>query len=799
MKKGFLSPGGMKKPAAASSKRNEDDETLARRKAREAEEAMQAWARDLTATGIEQRVRTLVRCDFVRLEAGGQGIRKQAYFSWTLLRPSDKRNVFGHEQAQVEPDPVRVDNLRRPAVSVPGVEDVQMQLRWELFLEVAADAAGRAAQRFDFPIACEYAGAAVHHGRAGGPTTYEQDPAKWPASALGDGRATHAHIYFRFIADLSDGRRGEFLKFIRVDDLMCRQLALPSQDELCEATVVRRQPYLESGGQRQDVYINAKHVAEYDDAYLQFKASSEEQQLSKEQRQREFHKLVREYGADGAEHSWAQVADWVQENNLQVRFLMASDHERLCTLHKKIFDVEHSVGRAEASADPPLRVLWAVLLSSTADSGAAEVEDVEKRPRSLLLRRAHPLNPALASTEAPGNWTWYSSFSDFLKHHVNVSTGSSQGHKLHLCKELEWKDLEAFGYFLGLQGGFDEHYPWRTPFPYTRYKVMPAFNWDELKSPDRPKREPMLLQDLCAKVLAETDRHPEWPSLRTFCGMSPDAPFKLHAQHDELRCSVLSEQFKEQLREGWRLLLAADKGDEAEIQTIVAKRAYLDAVDDRGWTALHLAASRGHAEVARILCDAGASCNIRMAGGYTPLSAAAGGVVPGDLETLLNLMEVIEVLMSAKADPAVIATSDSLEALKAHAKQQRKSEDELHDRTCKWFQMVGAEEARFLSQDEHDWLKAMHMALFGRFRRDGSIPEKSETHWSPSYLGFGKVMWVLCLDKLVKNGEPTADEQGLHLGGPVRPSLLVKHRYSSVWTWHKSYEHLDVKDMRPAQ
>ena len=65
----------------------------------------------------------------------------------------------------------------------------------------------------------------------------------------------------------------------------------------------------------------------------------------------------------------------------------------------------------------------------------------------------------------------------------------------------------------------------------------------------------------------------------------------------------------------------------------------------RGWmtgTPMHSAVSRTHADVVRILLDAGANPNARQSAGWTPLHAAA---MNGDLNS-------VELLLAAGADPS---------------------------------------------------------------------------------------------------------------------------------------------------
>jgi ankyrin repeat protein len=76
---------------------------------------------------------------------------------------------------------------------------------------------------------------------------------------------------------------------------------------------------------------------------------------------------------------------------------------------------------------------------------------------------------------------------------------------------------------------------------------------------------------------------------------------------------------------------------------LVDRGAEVDAFG-RGWmtgTPMHSAVSRKHADVVRILLDAGANPNVRQSAGWTPLHAAA---MNGDLTS-------VELLLAAGADP----------------------------------------------------------------------------------------------------------------------------------------------------
>jgi ankyrin repeat protein len=91
------------------------------------------------------------------------------------------------------------------------------------------------------------------------------------------------------------------------------------------------------------------------------------------------------------------------------------------------------------------------------------------------------------------------------------------------------------------------------------------------------------------------------------------------------------------------LHLAAFFGRPDTVALLIERGAEVDAFG-RGWmtgTAMHSAVSRLHADVVRILLDAGAKPNVRQSAGWTPLHAAA---MNGDLTS-------VELLLASGADP----------------------------------------------------------------------------------------------------------------------------------------------------
>jgi ankyrin repeat protein len=71
-----------------------------------------------------------------------------------------------------------------------------------------------------------------------------------------------------------------------------------------------------------------------------------------------------------------------------------------------------------------------------------------------------------------------------------------------------------------------------------------------------------------------------------------------------------------------RLLVAAARGDAAEVAALVRQGADPDAADRSGWTALHQAADTGSLALARVLLEAGARPDLRSRDRGTPLDVA---------------------------------------------------------------------------------------------------------------------------------------------------------------------------------
>lgn len=84
-------------------------------------------------------------------------------------------------------------------------------------------------------------------------------------------------------------------------------------------------------------------------------------------------------------------------------------------------------------------------------------------------------------------------------------------------------------------------------------------------------------------------------------------------------------------------------GSLEKVKAVVAGGARLDAVDANGYTALHWAAFKGHAAMARHLIERGAPVNQQDKAGYTPLMLAC----------LQDHPAVVAVLLKAHVDPTI--------------------------------------------------------------------------------------------------------------------------------------------------
>lgn len=81
-------------------------------------------------------------------------------------------------------------------------------------------------------------------------------------------------------------------------------------------------------------------------------------------------------------------------------------------------------------------------------------------------------------------------------------------------------------------------------------------------------------------------------------------------------------QHRAALAAGQDLLAATEAGDLEHMQTLLAKRVDIQAVNAQGWTPLHVAAAGGNVEVVGLLLAHGADVNAASNIGATPLDNA---------------------------------------------------------------------------------------------------------------------------------------------------------------------------------
>ena len=105
-------------------------------------------------------------------------------------------------------------------------------------------------------------------------------------------------------------------------------------------------------------------------------------------------------------------------------------------------------------------------------------------------------------------------------------------------------------------------------------------------------------------------------------------------------------------KEEKELIRAVKHGDAARTEALLSREpGLIRTTEDDGTTLLHHAAWKGHAEVARILLDAGADLHAQNSNGHwggTPLHAAAHG----------NQKAVAELLIAAGADVRALSGND---------------------------------------------------------------------------------------------------------------------------------------------
>lgn len=106
-----------------------------------------------------------------------------------------------------------------------------------------------------------------------------------------------------------------------------------------------------------------------------------------------------------------------------------------------------------------------------------------------------------------------------------------------------------------------------------------------------------------------------------------------------LAAYVVSQTLDTEQRDGHGrtlLIRAAEDGELAEVQRLLARGAEVDACDDCRWTAMMKAAGNGHTPVVRVLLEHGADVNALDKGGYSALMVAGAN---GYVDTVQLLLE----------------------------------------------------------------------------------------------------------------------------------------------------------------
>ncbi len=108
------------------------------------------------------------------------------------------------------------------------------------------------------------------------------------------------------------------------------------------------------------------------------------------------------------------------------------------------------------------------------------------------------------------------------------------------------------------------------------------------------------------------------------------------------------------------LVWSAKKGELDGVKKALADGVPVDAMNKKGWNALHVAAQNGHTEVVRALIDAGADVNIQFNEAWSPLAFAAefANDNEGGLENVIALVD-------AGADPLLKDLNDYTAVMRA--------------------------------------------------------------------------------------------------------------------------------------
>ncbi len=101
------------------------------------------------------------------------------------------------------------------------------------------------------------------------------------------------------------------------------------------------------------------------------------------------------------------------------------------------------------------------------------------------------------------------------------------------------------------------------------------------------------------------------------------------------------------------LIVAAETGDLARIEALLAKQSDVDTRDSCRWTPLMKAALNGHTSAVQRLLESGAQPNLGDKGGYTALMLAASN----------NHADIVELLLRHGADIDPVESTEGFSAL----------------------------------------------------------------------------------------------------------------------------------------